>query len=273
MIRRLTIAATLLASALPANAGEQSTRVHAWIDSLEIDPRILQELERFSAEEGDWPADSAKRLAHAFRDRVREDAERALALVENGGLEPYVKVDCLSPEDFARGREETRDKRGKKFEEGVIRTEQLAFFPGETTTPATALGLFVEPGFRMQTSSRIETIYDEDDLSCIKVKGVWGLMDPTWTCNQIHILTQPGVAAEHSQVVANQGDKDYQTVYFKESLKVFVSMPDGLALYYINYTRSAKLGSFKKKLGRGKVEDSQVERAAALSELLNTRKE
>ena len=56
-----------------------------------------------------------------------------------------------------------------------------------------------------------------------------------------------GVTAEHSQVVSNPGGEDFQTVYFKESLKVFISVPDGLALYYINYTRSAKLGSLKKK--------------------------
>lgn len=247
--------------------------LHTWVDSLEIDPRILQGLERFTDDEGDWPEETAERLAHTFRLRVRDDVGRAVTRIENGELEPWVKVDYLSPEDFAKGREETSDKRGKKFEEGVIRTEQLAFFPGETTAPARALELFVDPGFRMQTSSRIETIYAEDDLSCIKTKGMWGLLDPTWTCNRIQILSADGVAAEHSQVVVNPGDDDFQTVYFKESLKVFISTPDGLALYYINYTRSAKLGSLKKKLGRGKIKDSQVERAAALGELLSTSKE
>ena len=273
MIGRIIVAAALLLSALPANAGELSTQLHAWVDSLEIDPRILQELERFSADEGSWPADTAQRLTHVFRDRVRDDVGWAVARVENGELEPYVKVDFLSPEDFAKGRETTSDKRGEKFEKGVIRTEQLAFFPGQTTAPATALELFVDPAFRMQTSSRIETIYEEDGLSCIRTKGMWGLLDPTFSCNRIHILTKDGIAAEHSQVVANPGGNDYQTVYFKESLKVLIPAANGLALYYINYTRSAKLGSLKKKFGRGKIEDSQVERAAALGELLAARTE
>jgi hypothetical protein len=273
LIGRLAVAAMLLASALPANAGELSTQLHAWVDSLEIDPRILQELDRFSADEGSWPEDTAERLTHTFRDRVRDDVGRAVARIENGDVEPYVKVDFLSPEDFARGREETSDKRGEKFEKGVIRTEQLAFFPHETTAPLTALELFVDPAFRMQTSSRIETIYDEDGLSCIRTKGMWGLLDPTFSCNRIHILAEAGLAAEHSQVVANPGGEDYQTVYFKESLKVLIPAADGLALYYINYTRSAKLGALKKKFGRGKIEDSQVERAAALRELLAARRE
>ena len=51
-------------------------------------------------------------------------------------------------------------------------------------------------------------------------------------------------------------------------MKVFVATDEGLALFYINYTRSAKLGSFKKKMGRGKIEDSQRERAAALADRL-----
>jgi hypothetical protein len=273
VIGRLIIAGALLATAFPAHAREQSVLLHAWVDSLEVDPRILQELERFATDEGEWPANTAERLTQTFRGRVRDDVGRAVARIENGELEPWVRVDYLSPEDFAKGREETRDKRGRKFEEGVIRTEQLAFFPGQTTAPETALELFVDPDFRMRTSSRIETIYSENDLSCIKTKGMWGLLDPTWTCNRIQILAEDGVTAEHSQVVSNPEGEDFQTVYFKESLKVFISIPDGLALYYINYTRSAKLGSLKKKFGRGKIKDSQVERAAALGDLLDTIKD
>ena len=84
-------------------------------------------------------------------------------------------------------------------------------------------------------------------------------------------FASPTVAAEHSQVVSNRGDDDFQTIYFKESVKVFVATDGGLALYYVNYTRGAKLGTLKKKLGRGRIEDSQRDRADALRAWLEER--
>lgn len=256
-----------LATAAAAEDGPAAL-LGSWLDSLVLDEGVIQELERFSRDEGEWPEGTEERLATMFRARVREDLSRALDRIAGGDLEPRVQVDYLEPSDFARGREETRDKRGRKFEEGVIRTEQVAFFPGEKTVPAKALATFVDPAFRQQTSSRIESIEESDGLSCIMTKGMWGLLDPTSSCNRIDLLDAGNVAAEHSQVVDNPGGGDFQPVYFKESVKAFVAVPEGLVLYYINYTRSAKLGSIKKKLGRGKIEDSQIERAAALAQAL-----
>lgn len=247
----------------PANAD-----VVSWIDSLAIDPAVITELQSFSHDEGEWPQDTPQRLSTAFRTRVHDDVARGMRQIANGELEPYVRVNYLSTEDFAHGREETKDKRGRKFEEGVIRTEQLAFFPGETTPPTEALAIFVDPGFRKQTSSRIEELVEEGDESCLRTSGLWGLLDPTWACNRLTYFGTDEVAAEHSQVISNPGGDDFQMIYFKESVKIFVATEDGLALFYINYTRSAKLGSLKKKMGRGKIEDSQRERAAALGERL-----
>lgn len=245
--------------------------VQAWLDSLEIDPGVVAQLERYADEEGEWPEDSPDLLARALRDRVRADVQRAMARITAGPVEDDVRVNFLSPEDFARGAAASRDDRVREFQDGVIRTEQYHRFARATTSPTEALARFTDPQFRMDTSSRIESIEEEDGLSCIRTKGMWGLLDPTDTCNRITLLGTDGVAAEHSQVVSNPGDEDCQTIYFKESVKVFVATPDGLVLYYINYTRSSKLGALKKKLGRGKIEDSQRERAAALAERLDTR--
>jgi hypothetical protein len=258
----------LIVLANPARAD-----VVAWIDSLPVDPGVLEQLEQFRRDEGDWPEDTPRRLVNAFRERVRDDVARAMARITAGNLEPYVNVNYLSTRDFAHGREETRDDVGRNFEEGVIRTEQLAFFPNESTSPSDALATFVDPEFRMQTSSRIEELVEEGDESCLRTKGLWGLMDPTWACNRLTYFTTDSVAAEHSQVISNPGDDDFQTIYFKESVKMLVATDGGLALFYINYTRGAKLGSFKKKLGRGRIEDSQRDRAASLGERLRAAKE
>jgi hypothetical protein len=250
---------TLVLVALPARAD-----VVVWLDSLEVDPGVNQQLERFENHEGDWPDDTPDRLIDAFRQRIHDDVTRALARIAAGDHSEFVSVNFLSPRDFAQGGNETGDKRGRKFEEGVIRTEQLAFYPGIARSPGEALGIFVDPEFRRATTSRIEALEEDGDLSCLRTGGITGLMSPTWACNRVTYFDTPTVAAEHSQVVSNPGDEDFQTIYFKESVKVFVATADGLALFYINYTRGAKLGSLKKKLGRGRIEDSQRERADAL---------
>ena len=253
-----------------ASADGPRSRVVDWIDTLAIDPGVFDELQSFAAEHGEWPENSADRLASALRHRVRDDLARAMDRIARGEIEPRVDVNFLSPVDFAHGREETSDDRGRDFEDGVIRTEQVHLYEGVDIAPAEALARFTDPGFRKETSSRIASIEEENGLSCIRTEGMWGLLDPTWTCNRITLLETPEVAAEHSQVVSNPGGGDFQTIYFKESVKVFTATDQGLVLYYINYTRSAKLGYLKKKLGRGKIEDSQRERAGALAEKLHS---
>lgn len=264
---KLLLTVAMIVVALPARAD-----VIAWIDSLEVDPGVVEQLQRFEQDEGDWPDDTPERLIQAFRGRIHDEVTRAVRRIEGGDASEYVQVSFLSPQDFAYDRDETEDKRGRKFEEGVIRIEQVAHFPGIELSPAEALATFVDPEFRKATTSRIEALEEDGDLSCLRVGGVTGLMSPTWACNRLSYFDSPSVAAEHSQVVSNPGDDDFQTIYFKESVKAFVATGDGLALFYINYTRGAKLGSFKKKLGRGRIEDSQRERAKAFRDWLEGKK-
>ena len=54
------------------------------------------------------------------------------------------------------------------------------------------------------------------------------------------------------------------TVYFKESLKTCIAVPDGIALHYANYTWTGKLGSIKRHFGRKSIIES---REKAIQEL------
>ena len=87
--------------------------------------------------------------------------------------------------------------------------------------------------------------------------GVKLLLDPIKCCDRIAALQIEDGALQHAQTVRNTGDGGYQAVYFKESLKTFVRLPDGLALHYINYTRTVSLGGIKATVARGKIEESE----------------
>jgi hypothetical protein len=96
-------------------------------------------------------------------------------------------------------------------------------------------------------------------------------VEPTRVCNRIQDFREDGVAAQHSQVVFNQGVKPYEDVYFKESLKTFVRIPGGMALHYINFARAGNLGRVERWVGPGQIEGSQKGNAEELQRWLRRR--
>ena len=127
---------------------------------------------------------------------------------------------------------------------------------------------YVDPEFRMTVSSRIKHIWSEGGDSCIETKGFRPFLESTLVCNGIDEFHGGAIAAQHSQVVSNPGGDDHQDVYFKESLKTFVEIPGGIALHYINYTRTVKLGGLRKRIGRGKIAGSQEKAVDGLRKIL-----
>jgi hypothetical protein len=120
----------------------------------------------------------------------------------------------------------------------------------------------------MAASSRIRDISEEDGLSCIHTDGVPVLLDPSRACNRTTEGEGGGWASQHSQVVSGESGDGFQPTFFKESVKTFVQLPDGLGLHYVNYTRSTGLNGLKKRVGRGKAADSQREQVELLAERL-----
>lgn len=251
--------------ALAESAGDDSVPVIAqWGEELDLDERIVEQIDRYSREEDDLGDSYAPEIAAAVRRLVFQDAVNALGNLPEVGAEPSVEVTYLEPGFAACDGKEPNDDHQRDFEKGYIRIEVVATFEIQGATPEQALRAYTNPEFRMSTSSRIKRIWTEDDLSCVEVKGVRALLSPTFACNRIDELIRPGLASQHSQVVSNPGGDDYQTVYCKESLKTFVAVRNGLAMHYINYTRAVKLGRLKKSLGRGRIVDSEEEKIQEL---------
>jgi hypothetical protein len=240
----------------------------AWGDSLPLDEAIAGQIARYSREEDDLGDAYPASLAAAVRRLLLGDAKRALAKLPREPSEPVVEVEYLDA-GFANDGLEPDNDHQRDFEKGFIRVESFAFIPAKEVDPERALELYTSPQFRMDVSSRIERIWQEDGLSCIEVGGVTAILSPTQYCNRVDALIQPGLACEHSQTVANPGGDDYQTVYFKESLKTFVAMEGGLAYHYINYTRTVKLGRIKRTFGRGQIEGSEMDKIRELERRLS----
>jgi len=243
--------------------------IGGWGDGLELDERIAEQIAIYSGEEDDLGPAYPESMASTMRRLVFEDATRALADLRATPGEPVVEVSFLESGFASPDGKERDDKHQRQFEEGFIRTEATAFFAVDGMTAEEAMREYTSADLRMSVSSRIKRIWKDDDLSCVEVKGVRAIMSPTLACNRVDELIEPGLASQHSQVVANPGDDDFQTVYFKESLKTFVAVEGGIAYHYINYTRAVKLGSIKRSFGRGKIEESEAKKIRELQSRLS----
>jgi|GEM_PF-2254715 len=257
---------------LPGTAASQTAvagGLVAWGDSLPLDSRVLTELHRFEAEV-EFGQDLAVGFVEEVRSRVISSAAVHSERILSDGCAPFVDVNIGDSEfpELKPIAEETGAKESwKDFRKSLIRTEMVACLTADLG-PESILQLYIGPEFRMAAESRIVDMWEDAEGSCMETKGVMGLVDPTRICNRIHTFSSDDLAAQHSQVVFNEGKEPYQDAYFKESLKSFVRIPGGVALHYINYTRAANLGRIERWIGAGQIEDSQKETVEELQRWL-----
>lgn len=239
-----------------------------WGSSLELDPRISREILRFEDGTGLTPA-QAQSFARAVRSRVFSAAAERVSELLAGACTPFIDVTMGEPDLHMAGEFTGAERKGwERFEKSVIRTEMVACLETDVTDPAEVLEIYVSPDFRMAAESRIINMWDDQEGACMETKGVLSLVEPTRVCNRIQDFRSGTVAAQHSQVIFNEGKKPFEDVYFKESLKTFVKIPGGVALYYINYARAGNLGRLERWAGPGQIRGSQEGNVAELEKRL-----
>jgi len=255
----------LLAAFLPRSEAQEApttpppaARLSAWGAGVPMDPGVSREITRFR--DGSLGAPFARAQAGRLRQALFEAAEASVERWEREGCRPRVEVSFPEPEAWGASELGAAER---ALLAGLVRTEAVACFRTELS-PQEALDLFTSPAFRMEVESRIERTWEEGDAFCLATRGVPILLSPTEVCNRVRRLAHSDLATEHSQVIRNGGDGRLQPVYFKESLKTFVATDDGLALHYINYSRSADLGNLSRRIAGGEVRKSQVRQIEAL---------
>ena len=251
-------ALTLACITAEAATGEGVSRLAAWSDTLPIEPRVIVEIDRYEREENTPFGDAyANGLAAGVRRLVFESVRKALERPVERGREPLIEVTFMEPGFAGRAAEATASGSEAEFEKSIVRTECIAFLESRDITPAEALEIYADPGFRMDTRSKIKRIWMEDGLDCVETEGVRIVMSPTLYCSRVDEFRDSTMAAQHSQGVSSEGGDGYQAVYFKESLKTFVEVPGGIVFHYINYYRGGGLGGVQKRVGKGKIVESE----------------
>ncbi len=261
-------AALFLVQPLVDPGDERLAALDEWLRGLEIDARVPTEIRGYEREGTAAEPEYADAAAEGLRRRLILDAKTALRreLPEGGEL-----IDVSFPGvGVAVGTSDGFDERTREeFEESIVRIEVLAFLPGAVMLPRDALREYTSPDFRKKASSRIERIEDREGLNCVETRGVGGgLVDPMHSCSLVTELHLPELSSQHSQTVSNLDPDQFQAVYFKESLKTFVTVPEGLLFHYINYSRTAGLGSVSKFIGKRKIRGSQETALRELERLL-----
>jgi hypothetical protein len=255
------------AVALPTQVPAGDPEFAAFLEGTPLDPGVQDGLALFrQGSPGPLPAAYVDALPTAMRQKVVGAAIQAQSRLSEGACEP--SIDVSYPGAGSSGVEPGEGDSAKRFEDSFVRVEMIACFEGTDVSPGVALAMYTEADFRMEASSRIREIVEEDGLSCVATDGVPVLLDPSRACNRITQAETPDWASQHSQVVKGESGSGFQPTYFKESIKTFVRIPEGLGLHYINYTRSTGLNGLKKRIARGKAADSQREQVELLASLL-----
>jgi hypothetical protein len=271
---RMIVVLPLLIMVSSPKADPTRSTVAAWIDSLHFDGRVADAVGLYAKEKGGVFSEGyTDRLFAGVRRAIGADVERRLAELSGGARPSFVEVTILEPGFADVIGDHPGNDTEREFEKSFIRTEVLAFFPDEDTAPDEALDLYTRPEFRKVVSSRIKRIWEEGEEVCVEFSGVKLLLDPLMYCDRIDDLHATGLSAQHTQAVRNPGGDKYQTMFFKESLKTFVSLPDGLAFHYINYSRTIGMGALQRKIARGKIEDSEKRAVEELARRLAARAE
>ncbi len=253
--------------------GAGQSPVVAWLDSIPYDERANDAIDLFAREKrNEFDDGYAARLASGVRMLVAADVERQLGRLSSGERTPIIDVTILDSGFASAEGKPSDNKTEREFEKSFVRIEMLAFFENETTAPRTALGMYTDPDFRKTISSRLKRIWNEGKEVCAEAGGVKFVLDPIACCDAIAELHLDDISVQHAQTVRNTGGKGYQAVFFKESLKTFVRLPDGLAFHYIAYTRTVSMGGVTAKIGRGKIEESERKAVAEIGRRLAARR-
>ncbi len=263
-MRAVVVTFLFLTTVVEISAQEElSTDLGRWLATLPLDARIADEMGRFTHDGTELSEGYRSAMVASMRELIMMEADRAVAALLLGPCEPSVEVTYPRKDD-----NDQEIEAEKEFEKSFIRTEMFACFETSLEDPTAALEIYTDGEFRKEASSRIEEVWAEGDLSCVETDGIAALLSPTKSCNSIRRFSESRMAAEHSQVVWNEGQDPYQDVYFKESVKTFVQVPGGLALHYLNYSRTTNMGRMQRWFGTGRIEDSQRDSAKLMAQRL-----
>jgi hypothetical protein len=232
--------------------------VAAWVDSLAFDDGAIAEIELFAKEKrSEIESGYARELSEGIRRLMSAGVREALDRITAGERTPFIDVSVVEPGFASAGKTPPDDSVQREFEKSFVRTEFLEFFPDEDTLPRAALAIYTTPDFRQTAMPRIERIWNEGGEVCVEIRGVKLAVDPVSYCDHIENHHEEGLSVQHTQAVRNAGGSGHQTVYFKESLKVFIRLPDGLVFYYLNYSRTIGLGGIRTRLALGQIKKSE----------------
>lgn len=257
LILLIWIICLISVTAFPSEAQELQNLLLQWLNSLKIEPGVTAELKAFRYRDTPLSPEYLEALPLQLRRRVISRAEEQIGRFLDDRCKPSVKVSFMKSGFAVQNLNIPQGRTEEEFEKGFLRVEVVACFPEARLSVDEVLQMYTSPEFRMDVSSTIKGIEDVQGRSCVETKGVTAILRPTLYCNHIEEFHQSGIASQHSQVVANPEPKAYQNVYFKESLKTFVELSEGLAFYYINYSRSNKLGTLKRGFGQNAIIRSQ----------------
>jgi len=120
-----------------------------------------------------------------------------------------------------------------------------------------AYEVYMSPEFRMDVMPRVKDFTLTNNGYCISSEGIPGLILPAYQCSRSQIKQSDNTILVHNTLESRKMGPKFQPLHYREEVILFVSIPNGVALYRGTFTRSVEIGMTSKYILSSTVESSQ----------------
>ncbi len=206
-------------------------QVSQWIQSQTAADQ-LEELGRFGALPQGYPA----RITGWVRDQLARSTSLAVARFQEGTCQEGTRLRVLSPGLTGVSEGELADA----FEGSIFRLESTGCLPGADLSDAARI--YHSEAFRLAEMPGLTSLSITGDTACLFSDAVPGIMASTRFCLRTTEHTDEGLHLTHAALRDNQQPAD-QTMYLREEIVVLATIPDGVGIYRVTYTRAQDIGA------------------------------
>jgi hypothetical protein len=120
-----------------------------------------------------------------------------------------------------------------------------------------AYDVYMSPEFRMDVMPRVKSFTLTNYGYCIASEGIPGLILPAYQCSRSQVKQSDNTILVHNKLETRKIGSKFQPLHYREEVILFVSIPNGVALYRGTFTRSVDIGMTSKYILSSTVESSQ----------------
>lgn len=210
---------------------------------------------------GDLPAGYPARLSRWVRSQLARSASLAVSRFQEGRCEESSRLRVLSPGLTGVSEGALADA----FEGSMFRLESTGCLPNVTLDEAAQI--YHSESFRLAEMPGLDALTISNEQTCLFSDAVPGILKSTRFCLRTGQRTDADLHLTHASLWENQQPAG-QTMFLREEVVVFATIPQGVGVYRLTFTRAQDIGPAAKMVLERTARSTQSRLYRALEEWL-----